>query len=69
VEARGDRIRVSCNGRDVVAVSDPTPAHVGTVGLWAPSAAEVYFDELVVETLPASAQSLEVLPLLRKGAG
>ena len=67
VEARGDRIRVSSNGRDVIDVADATPAHFGSVGLWAPAAAEVYFDELVVETLPAAPQALEVLPLLGKG--
>lgn len=68
VEARGDHIRVACNGRDVVEVIDPMPGRVGSGGLWAPAGAEVYFDELAVDTLAATPHSLEVLPLLRKGA-
>jgi hypothetical protein len=68
VEARGDHIRVSCNRRDVLDVLDPMPGHYGTGGLWAPSSAEAWFDELAIEPLPATSQSLEVLPLLGGGA-
>ena len=66
VQARGDRIRATCNNRDVLEVVDHAAALPGSVGLWAPSAAEAYFDELSVETLPASPQALEVLPVLGK---
>lgn len=66
VQARGDRIRATCNNRDVLEVVDPLAALPGSVGLWAPSAAEAYFDELSVETLPASPQALEILPVLGK---
>lgn len=66
VEARGARIRASCNGVHVVDVADPIPAHHGRVGLWAPSASEASFDELAVEALPAAPTTLEILPLLRK---
>ena len=66
VQARGDRIRATCNNRDVLEVVDHAAALPGSVGLWAPSAAEAYFDELSVETLPASPQALEILPVLGK---
>lgn len=69
VYARGDRIRATCNGRDVLDVTDPTAAIPGSVGLWAPAVAEAYFDELSVETLPASPQALEILPILGKTSG
>lgn len=64
VEARGDVVRVASNGRIVLETTSAEPAAVGGVGLWAPAASRAYFDELVVEPLPASPQALEVLPLL-----
>jgi len=67
IEARGDHLRVLCNGSSALDVIDPTPARLGSVGVWAAAEAEAYFDELEIEVLPASAQALEVL-LLRKGA-
>lgn len=66
VEARGDVVRVSSNGRVVLETTHAAPAPFGSVGLWAPAASRAYFDELVVEPLAASPQALEVLPLLRR---
>jgi hypothetical protein len=53
----------------VVEVVDHTPAIAGGVGLWAPAASEAYFDELAVDVLPASAQALEILPLVGAKCG
>jgi hypothetical protein len=68
VEARGDRIAVSLNGREVVRVTELVPATPGTIGLWAPAPGRAYFDELVVETLVASPQAFEILPLVGRRA-
>lgn len=66
VEARGDAIRVTWNGRRVIDVHDIVPSPIGGVGLWAPSGSEAYFDELAVEVFPSAPQVVEVLPLLRR---
>jgi hypothetical protein len=64
VEARGDRILVTLNGKDVLRVADLVPSPHGAIGLWAPAPARAYFDDLVVETLVATPQTFEVLPLV-----
>ena len=64
VEARGDVIKVKLNGAATLDVHDPRPAVVGGVGLWAP--ARAWFDELSIETMPTSPQTVEVLPFLRR---
>lgn len=67
LEARGDRIRASCNGRDAVEVTDLMTERLGGVGLWAPAAAEAYFDELAIEALPPVPHGLEVFLLVARG--
>ena len=64
VEVRGDRLRAICNGRDIVETEHHAAAIAGSVGLGVPAKTEAYFDELAVDILPASAQALEVLPIL-----
>ncbi len=66
VDARGDAIRVSWNGRSVIEVHDVFPSPGGGVGLWAPSSSEAYFDELAVEVFVSAPQVVEVLPLLQR---
>lgn len=61
VEARGERLRASCNGRDVVDVSTAGGATPGQVGLWVPATGEAYFDELAIDVLPAAGPALAVL--------
>ncbi|MBS2016660.1 MAG: hypothetical protein JST00_27500 [Deltaproteobacteria bacterium] len=68
IVVQGDRVRAVCNRRDVVDVVDPVAVLPGAIGLWAPSASEAHFDELSVESLAASPQALEMLPLLGKGS-
>lgn len=55
--ARGDVFVVWWNGRRVLEARVPRAPRVGDVGLWAPASAEAAFDELLVETLPASVLS------------
>lgn len=64
VEARGDVIKVKLNGAAALDVHAPRPAIAGGVGLWAP--ARAWFDELSIETMPTSPQTVEVLPFLRR---
>jgi hypothetical protein len=64
IEARGDFVRITVNGIPAIEHHDPRPAIAGGVGLWAP--ARAWFDELSIETLAASPQSIEVLPFLRR---
>lgn len=64
IEVHGDIVRVASNGRRVLETTNTEPGAHGGVGLWSPAASRAYFDELVVEPLPASPQALEVLPLL-----
>ncbi len=66
IEARGDLIRVTWNGKPLLDAHDVLPAPVGSVGLWAPSRSEAYFDELAVDVLPAAPQAIELLPLFHK---
>lgn len=69
VEVRGDVIRVSVDGRPTLTAEAPlVPAAFGAAGLWAPSEARVFFDDLTIETLIPAPQALETLPLLGKGA-
>lgn len=69
VDARGDAIRVSCNGRLLIDLHDFAPSPTGTVGLWAPSSGEAFFDELAVDVLPQALQAVEMLPLLHRRTG
>lgn len=64
VLARADRFVVELNGRRVIEVHDPTHAHAGAVGLWAPASCVAYFDELAVQPLASSPHPGELLPLL-----
>jgi len=63
VEARGDVLRVTCDGRVVIDVVDAAPAPPGRAGVWAPARAEAFFDELAVDVHAAIPQAVEVLPL------
>ena len=65
VEARGDHLTVSWNGRPVIDTHDPTLAAPGAAGLWAPSDCIAYFDELTVAPLPSTLpHPSELLPHL-----
>jgi len=66
VEARGEKLAVSWNGKRVIEVRDATLGTSGQVGLWAPSASIALFDELTVETLPEEVHPLELVPVLLK---
>lgn len=66
IEARGTELSVSWNGERVIAVRDATLSDAGRVGLWAPSASMVLFDELTVEVLPLEVHPLELVPVLLK---
>lgn len=66
VEARGDLVRVTVNGARAIEHHDPRPAITGGVGLWAP--ARAWFDELTIEVLATSPQTVEVLPFLRRAS-
>lgn len=46
---QGDRIRVSWNGTTAIDLADASPAKAGSVGIWAPAAAEASFDDLTVD--------------------
>lgn len=65
VNARGDTIRVMCDGKVLIDVHDVVPSPHGGVGLWVPSRGEAFFDELAIEVFAATPQVLEVLPLLK----
>lgn len=68
VEARGDVIIVSVGeggARKLFTAEAPTvPAAFGSLGLWATSESKSYFDHFSIETLTATPQAIEVLPLL-----
>jgi hypothetical protein len=70
IEVRGDVLRASLDGDQVLLAEAPTvPAGIGAMGLWAPSAATVYFDHFTVETLSTAPRALEILPVLGKRPG
>jgi hypothetical protein len=54
IETRGDRIHVTWNGSTAIDAVDTRHAIAGSVGIWAPAAAEASFDDLSVEALPTS---------------
>ncbi|MBL8742043.1 MAG: DUF1080 domain-containing protein, partial [Myxococcales bacterium] len=66
VDARGEKIAVTWNGRRVIEARDATLTTSGRVGLWAPSASIALFDELTVEPLPDEVLPLEMVPVLLK---
>jgi hypothetical protein len=51
VEARGERLRVSFDGREVIDATDATFADGGKVGVWTKADSIIYFDDLRVEPL------------------
>jgi len=65
VEVRGDVVTVSnSKGKLFVAEAPSVPAAYASAGLWATSESQAYFDHFSIETLSASPQQIEVLPLL-----
>jgi hypothetical protein len=70
IEARGDIVRVSLEGRPTLMVESPTlPAGAGSVGLWVPSSTTAFFDHFAIETLSPVPRALEILPLLGRRPG
>jgi hypothetical protein len=68
VEARGDLLRVTCNGRHVLIARDDHPGDAGSVGVWVPASNEAYFDELAIDILPTASRALEALPTFVRSA-
>jgi hypothetical protein len=67
VEARGDVVIVSVGEppKKLFTAEAPTvPAAYAALGLWATSESKAYFDHFSIETLTATPQAIEVLPLL-----
>lgn len=52
VEARGDKLKVIWEGKQVIDVADDTFRQVGKVGLWTKADSVTYFDALSVTPLP-----------------
>lgn len=69
LEVRGDRVRVECNGDDVLVAADALAGVASGVGLWAPSSAAVLFDALELEALSPAPQALEIVPVVSKPNG
>lgn len=64
VEARGDHLVVTWNGRDAIDARDGALPGEGAIGLWVPAAGVALFDELTVEPLPVRSDLLDLAPLL-----
>jgi hypothetical protein len=67
LDVRADRFVISYGGKVVIDVKDISISTAGKIGLWAPSEAVAYFDELSIQPLKASVHPLELLPVMNRG--